>query len=185
MTARRPAAGFSLVEVLVSMFIVALGILALAGVLQAATRHARMSEQRSAATLLANDIADRIRANPIGAALASQGYDQTGSGFPSALPATHAACTEAAPCGPTDLAQADLAAWTARLRATLPQGSAVIRFHAGAAPAVDVVDVWVGWSDPNAPAATNVANDRSGTECPAQWAGATAPVRCLYLAVAP
>ena len=63
------ARGFSLVEVLVAMFVVAMGILALAGLLQASTRYSKMSELRSTATLLANDIADRIRANPIGAEL--------------------------------------------------------------------------------------------------------------------
>jgi prepilin-type N-terminal cleavage/methylation domain-containing protein len=63
------AAGFSLVEVLVAMFVVAMGILALAGLLQAATRYSKISELRSTATLLANDIADRIRANPLGGGL--------------------------------------------------------------------------------------------------------------------
>ena len=67
--ARRRAAGFSLVEVLVAMFVVAMGILALAGLLQASTRYSKMSELRSTATLLANDIADRIRANTVGARL--------------------------------------------------------------------------------------------------------------------
>ena len=48
------------------MFVVAMGILALAGLLQASTRYSKMSELRSTATLLANDIADRIRANSDG-----------------------------------------------------------------------------------------------------------------------
>ena len=66
---RAPARGFSLVEVLVAMVVVALGILALAGLLEAATRYSKMGELRSTAVLLANDIADRIRANPVGAAI--------------------------------------------------------------------------------------------------------------------
>ena len=90
---RAAAAGFSLVEVLVAMFVVAMGILALAGLLQAATRYSKMSELRSTATLLANDIADRIRANPVGGALADTGYDRTDNAFPGAAPPPHAACT--------------------------------------------------------------------------------------------
>ena len=180
---RASLAGFSLVEVLVAMFVVAMGILALAGLLQAATRYSKMSELRSTATLLANDIADRIRANPVGGALADTGYDLTDNTFPSpALPA-HAACTAEAPCGPSDLARADLADWTARLRATLPKGSAWIQFHAGKSPTPDFVDVWVGWSDPLT-LSPGISTDRSGTECPAEWKKTEASVRCVYLQVA-
>ena len=180
---RASAGGFSLVEVLVAMFVVAMGILALAGLLQAATRYAKMSELRSTATLLANDIADRIRANPAGGALGDTGYDRTGDTFPGAAPPPHAACTSEAPCGPSDLAQADLAEWTARLRATLPKGSAWIQFHAGKPPAPDFVDVWVGWADPLTLAPGGSA-DRSGTECPADWKKTEASVRCVYVQVA-
>jgi len=176
------ASGFSLVEVMVSMFIVALGILALAGLLQAATRYGKMSELRSTATLLANDIADRIRANAAGAALGAAGYDTAGHGFPSAVVAPRPACTRVAPCGPAELAQADLAVWTARLRATLPKGSAALKYHAGTAPAPSAVDVWVGWADPNTLAA-GVATERSGTECPPDWGVTDASVRCIYLQV--
>jgi type IV pilus assembly protein PilV len=180
---RAPAPGFSLVEVLVSMFVVAMGILALAGLLQAATRYSKMSELRSTATLLANDIADRIRANAIGAALGPGGYDITGRTFPGAALQSAVACSADAPCGPSDLARADAAAWTARVRATLPKGSAWIQFHAGPAPAPDYVDVWVGWSDPLT-LAPGISADRPGTECPADWQQADPSARCVYLQVA-
>jgi len=181
--ARVRTRGFSLVEVLVAMFVVAMGILALAGLLQAATRYSKMSELRSAATLLANDIADRMRANPVGGELGGQGYDLTDPAFPSPLAPAHAACTSEAPCGPADLAHVDLADWTARVRATLPKGSAWIQFHAGPAPAPDYLDVWVGWADPLT-LAPGISTDRSGTECPAAWKKAEASVRCVYLQVA-
>ena len=187
MTMRRvlaPAPGFSLVEVLVAMFVVAMGILALAGLLQASTRYSKMSELRSTATLLANDIADRIRANRAGAELGAGGYDLTDKAFPSAPAPPHAACSSAAPCAPSDLARADVAEWTARVRATLPKGSAWIQYHVGAAPAPDYVDVWVGWADPLT-LAPGISTDRSGTECPADWKKVEASVRCVYLQVAP
>ena len=97
--ARAPESGFSLVEVLVAMFVVAMGILALAGLLQASTRYSKMSELRSTATLLANDIADRIRANPVGAQLGAGGYDNVEKVFPTSVAPAHAACTAEAPCG--------------------------------------------------------------------------------------
>ena len=181
--ARLRAAGFSLIEVLVAMFVVAMGILALAGLLQASTRYSKMSELRSTATLLANDVADRIRANPVGGELGAGGYDLTDKAFPSPVAPAHAPCTSDAPCGPSDLARVDMAEWTARVHATLPKGSGWIQFHAGTAPAPDYVDVWVGWADPLTPG-PNVSTDRSGTECPSAWTKAEPSVRCVYLQVA-
>ena len=183
--ARRVRAfGFSLVEVLVAMFVVAMGILALAGLLQASTRYSKMSELRSTASLLANDIADRMRANSVGAQLGAAGYDDVEKAFPTSVAPPHAACTLDAPCGPTDLARADMADWTARVRATLPKGSAWIQFRAGKAPAPDSLDVWVGWADPLT-LAPGISTDRSGTECPPGWKAAEPSVRCVYLQVVP
>ena len=181
--ARLHAAGFSLIEVLVAMFVVAMGILALAGLLQASTRYSKMSELRSTATLLANDVADRIRANPVGGELGAGGYDLTDNAFPSPVAPAHAPCTSDAPCGPSDLARVDMAEWTARVHATLPKGSGWIQFHVGQAPAPDYVDVWVGWADPLT-LAPGISTDRSGTECPAAWKTAEPSVRCVYLQVA-
>jgi len=171
-----------MIEVLVAMFIVAMGILALAGLLQAASRYGKMSELRSTATLLANDIADRMRANAAGAALGPGGYDLATHAYPSALAAPLRDCTRDAPCAPAALAKADMASWTARLRATLPNGSAYVLHHAATAVAPDSVDVWVGWTDPNV-LAPGAATERSGAECPADWSGTAATVRCIHLQV--
>jgi len=176
-------AGFSMVEVLVAMFVVAMGILALAGLLQASTRYAKMSELRSTAALLANDVADRIRANPVGGELGAGGYDITGNAFPNAVAPAHAACTSQAPCGPADLAKLDLADWTARVHATLPKGASWVQFHAGKPPAPDSVDVWVGWADPLT-LSPGISTDGSGTECPAAWKAIEPSVRCVYVQVA-
>lgn len=177
------AAGFSLVEVLVAMFVVAMGILALAGLLQASTRYSKMSELRSTATLLANDIADRIRANPTGGELGPGGYDLAVNAFPSPAVPARVPCASNAPCGPAELARADLADWTTRVKATLPKGSTWVQFHAGHPPAPDSVDVWVGWADPLT-LSPGISTDRSGTECPAAWKAVEPSVRCVYLQVA-
>jgi len=180
--ARLRAAGFSLVEVLVAMFVVAVGILALAALLQAATRYAKAGELRSTATLLAADIADRLRANAAGARLGPAGYDLADRGFPSPPAPAHAACTSDSPCSEADLARADLADWTARVEATLPKGSAWIQFHAGAPPAPDSVDVRVGWADPPT-LSPDLPDHRSGAACPAAWTAIEPSVRCVVLQV--
>ena len=179
----RGQAGFSLVEVLVAMFVVAMGILALAGLLQASTRYSKMSELRSTATLLANDIADRVRANTMAARVGTGGYDLTDKTFPSPIAPPHAACTIESPCGQVDLAKVDLADWTTRVRSTLPKGSTWIQYHPAVPPAPDYLDVWVGWADPLT-LSPGISTDRSGTECPDAWKKAEPSVRCVYLQVA-
>jgi type IV pilus assembly protein PilV len=180
------ARGFSLIEVLVSMFIVSMGILALAGLLQSASRYSKMSELRSTATLLANDIGDHIRANFDGAT--KKGYDLT-----LAYPATAASdkrttagdlCT--AECATVELAYVDMALWTARLLATLPNGTPYIKYNdnglAGGTQS-GTVDVWVAWKDPNT-TKSGTSTERPAGECPAGLNVSTdTSVRCVYLQV--
>lgn len=176
-------AGFSLVEVLVAMCVVSMGILALAALLQAATRYSKMGELRATATLLASDIADRMRANPIGGEAGSGGYDLTDKDVASPPAPPRAPCSSEAPCGPSELARLDLADWTARLHATLPQGAARIQSHPGRSPVPGYVDVWVGWADPLT-LSPGVSSEHSGRDCPDAWKTSDPPVRCVYLQVA-
>jgi type IV pilus assembly protein PilV len=180
--ARVREAGFSLVEVLVAMFVVSMGILALAALLQAATRYSKLGELRATATLLASDIADRIRANPIGAEAATGGYDLTDKDVAGPPVPPHAPCSSEAPCGPSELARLDLADWTTRLHATLPQGAARIQFHPGHPPVPGYVDVWVGWADPLT-LSPGVSSEHAGPDCPDAWKTSDPPVRCVYLQV--
>lgn len=60
--------GFTLIEVLVTLIIVAVGLLGLAGLQVTGLRNNLSSESRSQATLMANDIIERMRANPVGVA---------------------------------------------------------------------------------------------------------------------
>jgi len=170
--------GFLLVEVLVAMVVVAVGILALAGLLQASTRHSKLGQLRVTATLLAHDIADRIRANPAG------GYELTDPAFPTATRPRPAPCTNAAPCEPAALAALDLADWTSRVRTTLPGGSAWIQGRREAPPAPGIVDVWVAWSDPLT-GAPGRASEGAAVTCPDAWRTIESPVRCVHLQVAP
>src|SRR5690606_14236558 len=72
----RHQTGASLIEVMVSALIVAFGILAMIALQTNALKFNKTSEYRSVATLLANDLADRIRVNPEGAELGQ--YDLNG-----------------------------------------------------------------------------------------------------------
>ncbi|SMP63962.1 type IV pilus assembly protein PilV [Desulfonatronum zhilinae] len=60
---QKPIMGFSLVEVLVGLIILAIGLLGLAGLQMQGLRNNNSSYLRSQATILAYDIVDRMRAN--------------------------------------------------------------------------------------------------------------------------
>ncbi len=60
--------GASLIEVLISILLAAIGLLALAGSNVASIRYSKMSQYRGTATVLAADLAERMRANQAGLA---------------------------------------------------------------------------------------------------------------------
>jgi type IV pilus assembly protein PilV len=67
--ARRACAGFTLVEVLVALFVVALGVAGAAAVQTLAVRAAGEAARVSDGTQLAASLAQRMRANPAAMAL--------------------------------------------------------------------------------------------------------------------
>ena len=96
--------GFTLLEVLISVLILAFGLLGLAGLQGAALKNNHSSYLRSLATEYAYDLSDRIRAN------ASIDY--------SAQAAAALNCT--VNCTPTQMAQFDLNEWQTKVLANLP-----------------------------------------------------------------
>jgi type IV pilus assembly protein PilV len=107
------SAGFTLLEVLVTVLVLSIGLLGLAGLQTAGLRSGQSAAQRSAATQLAVDIIDRVRANP----LAKDQYAANAAGSDDCL---GIACT------PEQMAGYDLAQWTAALAAQLPSGEGTV-----------------------------------------------------------
>lgn len=99
--------GFSLVEVLIALFILAVGILGIIGLQLFAKQNNFDAIQRTSAAALASDIVERMRMNR--SALAD--YISTAEPVvaPAEIPAT---CNNvAAACTPTQVAAHDLATW--------------------------------------------------------------------------
>lgn len=105
------AGGFTLLEVLIAMVVLSIGLLGIAGLQGVGLRSSHGAYLSSQASLLAYDMADRIRANPQTLA--------TYNGFST----TTIDC--AAPPA-TPLAAADLAQWACAVEALLPNGSGTI-----------------------------------------------------------
>ncbi|KQQ42504.1 pilus assembly protein PilV [Duganella sp. Leaf126] len=128
------AAGFTLVEVLVAVFVLAVGIVGGVSMQLAAMRARHQSALLAQASLLAADAAERLRANPSQLQLPdgvnpylTLDYDA----LDQPPPAPPAVSCHAAPCDPSQLAWFDLYDIKSALRARLPGGRVVICRDAG------------------------------------------------------
>ncbi|MCH9674691.1 MAG: type IV pilus modification protein PilV [Gammaproteobacteria bacterium] len=110
MSKSNKVSGFSLVEVLIAVVVLAIGMLGIAGLLVTSKRANLEAVQRSSATALAQDLAERMRANPF--ELASYTNGGTGTTLTgTTIPARSCATG----CTPEQLAQHDLFAFERNL----------------------------------------------------------------------
>lgn len=121
--------GFTLVEVLVTILVLSLGVLAVAGLQVTTVRAARSAYFATQAVTLAQQMIDAMRANRA-TALHSRGYE---SGF-----SDRASCNAR-----STVAACDLATWKAALLERLPQGRGKVSVSAE-----DVVSICVRWRRP-------------------------------------
>jgi len=111
--------GFSLLEVLISVFILAVGLLGLASLQMTSLKNNHSAQYRTSATVIAYDIIDRMRLNKT-------------ADYTIALAAT--------PSGST-WKDKDLIAWKNQLTSELPSGDGSVKI------AGDIVTVVVQWDD--------------------------------------
>ena len=104
--------GFTLVEVLIAMVIMAIGMLGIAGMYVHSLQAGRTSQLRTQAVTLAADVADRIRANPRG------GINYIGGGADNG-------CMANTSCTPQQLAAYDVWLWNQQRDLAMPAGSTI------------------------------------------------------------
>lgn len=138
---KKQLAGFTLIEVLVSMVILAVGILALISLQINAMRNTQGGYMRAQASLMAYDITDRMRANT--PAVTAQNYDIA---LLAASPVVVTCLGIAADCTSQQLAAFDVEQWRTILANYLPTGTGAIGTVPGAG--TTVVTVTVQWVDP-------------------------------------
>lgn len=129
----RYRAGFSLVEVLIALIIMSVGMLGIAGLYVHSMQAGRTSLFRHHAVTLAGDVADRIRANPLGGAAYVAGGAQNG------CVAGGKNCTAA------EMAAHDVWLWLEQADATLPEGTVDVVYSDAAVPST--YEITVTWSE--------------------------------------
>jgi type IV pilus assembly protein PilV len=172
--------GVSLIEVLISIVISAIGILALVGVNAASIRYTKMSQYRGTATMLAGDLGERMRANKAGFTAGNYDFNVTDfSGQEAVATLPNQLCNASATtCTAAQIAALDIAQWRILVRSQLPEGSVFIQRDAARSGA----DVFVAWRDP-AVAATDEAPAAVG-ECPNGLSlNGDESIRCVFFRV--
>lgn len=109
--------GFTLLEVLVAVLVLSIGLLGLAGLQATSMRNNHDAYLTTQATYLANDMADRIRANTNAAALAA---------YAAGNSAQDVNCYTGGGCGPAAMAGNDRFEWDTNLTAFLPAGQGAV-----------------------------------------------------------
>lgn len=129
--------GFSMVEVLVAVFVLSLGLLGYAATLAATVRASHTAHQRTQATALGYEVIDMIRANRFN-------YRQYVTDFAQTAPAVG-----------TTMGSRDIAAWKQRLAAVLPNGQARIQVDVAGAGITQqmLVRVFIRWDESRGEAA--------------------------------
>lgn len=149
--------GFTLVEVLVAVLVLSIGLLGLAGLQANSLRFNTDSSIQTQATYIANDMADRMRANASSVA-----------NYPATAATQNASCYAAGGCSPLQMVANDIFEWNQAL-ATLPAGQGAITAIAGG-----LFTITVMWDE--------LRNGATGTNCnPAD----PTDLRCLSITTQP
>lgn len=191
----RHETGASMIEVLVSILLVSVGLLGIAGLSGATFGYNKVSQMRLTGIALANDLADRARVNVYGYDLGNYNialdddFATTAVAVPDTNlnldPSVSANATSLA----TSLAAADVDQFLRNVRNRLPQGDAVV-ISRPAATTRDL-DVWLLWQEPTT-SGTDVDSDRGDFSlfgstqgnCPASLTPEEAAVySCMYFKV--
>ena len=122
--------GAGLIEILVSLLVIAIGVLGMVGVHSSSLQYNQSSYVQSQATLLATDMLDRVQANSRIAKSSSHyrvGFDE--SIYAQCAAASYPDTCESGSCSPEQLAAYDIQQWKFQLACQLPGSKGGISFE--------------------------------------------------------
>jgi type IV pilus assembly protein PilV len=130
--------GFTLLEILVAMIVIAIGVLGIAGLQASALRYSKNSEGRAIAVQLTTDLVERMRANTAG--LRNGEYASLAS-FATTT------CVKPAPVVTTATASTDVAHWRNALACDLPLGTGRMVQAALVGSGLSEVEITLQWDE--------------------------------------
>ena len=131
----KPQKGFSTIEAMVALIIIAIGAVGTAMLNAQSVRYLKNAQNMGRATMLAQELNERMRSIPSASAAGAfaSSFDWNGT-----LPAIGTNCLNGG-CSDTAIATFELNTWLQKVRAELPSGSASVVFTA---PNYQVVMAW-------------------------------------------
>jgi type IV pilus assembly protein PilV len=118
----RRVRGFTMLEVLISIVVIAFGMLGVAGLQAFALKNSQGASLRSIATVLSTDLIDRMKANAKGVDAGNYANGAT----PGAAIKIDSCVTAAGCLNPADMASHDLFEWQALIASSLPNGQGIV-----------------------------------------------------------
>jgi type IV pilus assembly protein PilV len=172
--------GASLLEVLISMLIMSIGMLGMAGLTAASNAYNKLAQIRSTSLMLVSDYADRARANMTG--FSAGNYAKTTAYENSRTLISTSGCTDTAAnsCTAANMATLDQNQWRNLLRLRLPGGDAYVTTSATPATGQNNMDIWVMWTELDQTTGFAVEGNN---RCPTA-ATTDASVKCMYFRIA-
>ncbi len=129
--------GFTLLEVLVSVLILAAGMLGVSVIQSRSLAYGQIAHLNNAANTIAYDMLDRIRANRI--------FSVDGTGYSAGLgniPSVYPVDCEVSTCTPSQLANYDIGQWKFILDQQLPNADGTITFANGSVSRVYTITIF-------------------------------------------
>lgn len=192
--------GVTLVEVLVSVLVLSIGLLGVAGLQAGVAKYKINSMSRASIATLYSDLADRVRMNSdvagnnvITGILSTSEYSlaETWANQQTATLALPSPNCDTATCTPSQRATFDLLQWRQNVRANLPQGAALVSGNRGSGVAVTLM-----WFDKefrdgttrdliSAPTCSGTELNLAAQQCCPTAASAAPGVRCTRFTFIP
>ncbi|MCL9685322.1 type IV pilus modification protein PilV [Legionella maioricensis] len=155
--------GMTLLEVLVTLVILAFGLLGIASMLMFSNQANNSSYAKQQAVQSVYDIFDRIRTNYQAAINGNYNVSNIGSnGYPTSISAPSVLCNVST-CNPTQMAAYDTWYWLSKDVAKLPSGSGSITSASSGASGNTIITVTVQWDDSPAQATLGSSSTVSAT----------------------
>jgi len=131
--------GFSLLEVLISMLVLGVGLLGLGGLQVASLKGTANAHSRTIATMFAMDLADRMRANPLGVKGGFYGKSVSCSGG--------AYCRNSTYCTPQQIAVFDLQEVLCGTKNTLLNGTLEVTCNVNCSAKHAIHNITITWGE--------------------------------------
>ena len=130
--------GSGMIEILVSLIVLAIGLLGIAGMQVISMKNANNAEHRYRASMIAYDMMERMRSNPAG--VSTNEYNNVNISSSGSSDSSASTCS--AVCSASELAAYDVAMWEQKITA-LPNGTASVTGNAA------VFEITVAWQEQN------------------------------------